>query len=516
MNNALMKRLTFRIGGWHVGVRLTLGFLLALGLAWAFTQSTQAATYTIPCTDGVGNVDALRSAITTVNSNGQADTIELEANCVYKLSYADHPGLIILPDGGRPLTINGNGATIDGDPNYPKDIFDIRKNAVVEINRLTIMGSRWGGDRRGGAIINAGTLTLNGSTLTKNDPWAGGVLTQLTDGSMTVNNSTVSGNYGTGIEVNPDSTLTLNNSTAANNDGAALSLNGTPQVFLNNSIVEQCVINARISVTAYHTLMGKNQRCVTHEVDGNIVLADSDRIPLRPLTGNPPYHPLPPASPAINAGDNSLVPTWMTTDQAGNPRIAGVNLPVDMGAVEYQILPRTVDVGASLSNVQEGAPVRITFYRTAPFDDLMSVYFSVITTGADQVEVRDLEGNLLQGRVTMPAGASSVDVWLTSLVDGIAEANELIQVRVLDSDSYEYHPGTLLTADINVSANDFGVTNLNDFNGDGASAAAREGTLRQALENARNLLSDDTITFLNVEGEIILTGGPLVVNDGGA
>ncbi len=37
MNNALMKRLTIRIVGWHVGVRLTLGFLLVFGLAWAFT-----------------------------------------------------------------------------------------------------------------------------------------------------------------------------------------------------------------------------------------------------------------------------------------------------------------------------------------------------------------------------------------------------------------------------------------------------------------------------------------------
>ncbi len=39
-----------------------------------------------------------------------------------------------------------------------------------------------------------------------------------------------------------------------------------------------------------------------------------------------------PGSPAIDAGSNALIPTGITTDQRGEPRI--VNGTVDIGAVE--------------------------------------------------------------------------------------------------------------------------------------------------------------------------------------
>ena len=41
-----------------------------------------------------------------------------------------------------------------------------------------------------------------------------------------------------------------------------------------------------------------------------------------------------PGSPAIDAGDNAVVPTGVTTDLAGSARI--VNGTVDMGAYEVQ------------------------------------------------------------------------------------------------------------------------------------------------------------------------------------
>lgn len=65
--------------------------------------------------------------------------------------------------------------------------------------------------------------------------------------------------------------------------------------------------------------------------DGNI---SSDPL----LNANDPssddYLTLRAGSPCINAGDNSAVPSGITTDLAGNPRISGST--VDMGAYEYQ------------------------------------------------------------------------------------------------------------------------------------------------------------------------------------
>ena len=43
-----------------------------------------------------------------------------------------------------------------------------------------------------------------------------------------------------------------------------------------------------------------------------------------------------PGSPAIDAGNNSIIPSGTTTDQLGNPRISGSN--VDIGAYELQQL----------------------------------------------------------------------------------------------------------------------------------------------------------------------------------
>src|SRR5262249_16268175 len=68
-----------------------------------------------------GDVTTLIANITTANSNGEADTINLAAGGLYILSAVDNStvgnsGLpVILADSSNALIINGNGATLQRD-----------------------------------------------------------------------------------------------------------------------------------------------------------------------------------------------------------------------------------------------------------------------------------------------------------------------------------------------------------------------------------------------------------------
>src|ERR1700720_4119947 len=98
--------------------RLLQSAMLTAALMFLATASARAATFNI----SDGNVAALINAIKTANNNRQNDTIELAANGTYSLtaSYSGSDGLpIIGPDGGKTLTIHGNGATIQGSSDSP-------------------------------------------------------------------------------------------------------------------------------------------------------------------------------------------------------------------------------------------------------------------------------------------------------------------------------------------------------------------------------------------------------------
>src|SRR5690606_11974013 len=63
------------------------------------------------------------------------------------------------------------------------------------------------------------------------------------------------------------------------------------------------------------------------------------------------YHVYP-CSPAINRGDNTAIPTGVTTDLDGNNRI--FNTTVDMGAYEYQHLPPASITGTETATICTG------------------------------------------------------------------------------------------------------------------------------------------------------------------
>lgn len=209
---------------------VTLFLLLALTAGWLLPAPiSRAATFTIPC----GDVTALINAITSANSNGQPDTIELAASCTYTLTavhntFGSPNGLpVIVVDGSsaNSLTINGNGATIERAAGSPPFRFlylngTFADSVVATITDLTFRNGDTNNDEGGAVLARLSRLTLNRVTFERNRA-----------------------TYDGGALVARDSELTLNRTVFENNDAGGdggamytLNFNGviTDSLFRNN------------------------------------------------------------------------------------------------------------------------------------------------------------------------------------------------------------------------------------------------------------------------------------------
>jgi hypothetical protein len=216
-------------------------------------------------------------------------------------------------------------------------------NAIVD--RFTVQNGFSG---NGGGIRNDGdgTLTLNNSTISYNS--GGGGISN--DGTLTLNNCTVSGNTtqldegpftqttGGGI-LNRGGTLVLNHGTISGNTARsgggiynADYLGGT--VTLQNTIVAGNTASGdgpdcsqTIGSSGYN-LIGDTSGCTFSPGAGDLTDLSAN---LSPLIGSPGYHPLQSDSPAIDAVP--LDQCTLATDQRGVARPQGS--ACDMGAYEY-------------------------------------------------------------------------------------------------------------------------------------------------------------------------------------
>jgi hypothetical protein len=120
--------------------------------------------------------------------------------------------LIIAGPGAGELTVSGNNAS---------RVFEVAKLRQVTLSGLTISKGVASGPQPGdlgGGILNHGTLTVSGSTLSGNSAGLGGSI--LNDGTLTVSNSTLTGNSAAqGGGINNQGTLTVSGSTLSSNVG---------------------------------------------------------------------------------------------------------------------------------------------------------------------------------------------------------------------------------------------------------------------------------------------------------
>lgn len=235
----------------RTGIALLPVLTAALGaLMLAVVASpARAGTFEVTNTNDSGT-GSLRQAITEANANGDADTIEINATGTVVLGGA-LPELTtdmgIVGPGADQLTVKRSEAL--GTPVFR--IFTVGEAATVSISGVTVTNglATYCGEYDstcGGGIGNYGTLTVTGSTITENSTpdyggdfglsFGGGIYTD-TDSTLTVEDSTVSGNssdyVGGGIVsdgiANTGGTITVTGSTISGNtagDAGGISSNG--------------------------------------------------------------------------------------------------------------------------------------------------------------------------------------------------------------------------------------------------------------------------------------------------
>jgi hypothetical protein len=393
-------------------------FLVCFWLIYVPSSSVSADVFNPGC-----NLTELYDAFGDVGNNGQADTINLAPGCTYTLNVR----LQVNADSGNPLTINGNGATLDGDTTV--QVLVITSGANVTINTLTVTRGN-NTIYSGGGIDNRGNLTLNNITVRGNYAYYnGGIFSS--GGTLTLTNSTVSGNTAVGaggIYVN-NSSVTLNNSTVSGNSGDSYGgiFHNGGSLNLNNSIVANSIAGVDCGSTGTvglsFSLIEDGSCGIVNGVNGNRT-GDPN---LGALTGSPAYHPLLNGSIAVNAGSNALIPGGITTDQAGNARIQeGI---VDMGSFEsaFTPLPTATDTP---TNTPTNTPVTPTATHTptitppAPDMNIISngTFSAGLTNWAFSGTTQQISNGALQIAPTSPGGSFFQFVNFNS-AGGIFEVN---------------------------------------------------------------------------------------------
>ncbi len=265
---------------------------------------------------------------------------------------------------GQEQTIAGPTETslvISGNDN--SRVFNVNWwQANLKISDLTITGGK---ANTGAGIRSEGSLTIRNSTLTGNNAvgadGSGGAIDTTFNSHLTIINSTISGNtaqgYGGGLR-NLANDATLINVTITNNradsNGDGLEYDGgimqlASRMDLRNSLVagnfkgtgntaSDLTGNATepYAATSRNNLIGVNDDSTGLDAATNLL--GTPASPINPLlgllenNGGPTKtHLLLPGSPAIKAGVNALADA-NTTDQRGLSRVASG--PIDIGAVE--------------------------------------------------------------------------------------------------------------------------------------------------------------------------------------
>jgi predicted outer membrane repeat protein len=388
-----------------------------------------------------------------------------------------------LPAPGNPMPTVGGAIFVERAKNAERDSWLIQGTTFYD----NVAG-------HGGAIFSLTAGTLINSTLEANLASEGG---GITGEDFTIINSTISDNIGLtgagGIQV-----------------GTAITLR-TGHTAISNSVIAGNV-NGDVA-QSFGSLFTKGRNIVA---DGSLTgpnIINQDPL-LGPLASNggPTRNRLPlPGSPAIDAGDASLLPANATTDQRGQSRIIGTGL--DLGATELSPNADHYRLSADPPSVPEGNPF-------TPSLVTLSVTRSGDTSQPDSIELL-VEGTATPGidfvlstlgtrvgfdgtTISFPAGVDTAAVAVSILDDALVEADESIRFSLRHaSDPHcglARNPNQVEVTIVNDDLSTMQVTSPAD---------SGPGSLRQLIADAE---PGATIGFAPGLPTIVLTSGPLTID----
>lgn len=324
---------------------------------------------------GINNEESLEVNQVTISSLGKG--IQNEGNARVNRSIFDKNVLGF---------INGNkatNATITKSPIYNSFSAGILNRAKMTLNQSSITKNI------GAGIVNTGmshegykppqtTMTINNSTIAGNgdidlnkresngiavveakififnstisgNTGVGGGLSILSKSQATLINTTVTKNtgtsdYGGGVMVLSSSTLTLGNTIIAGNSNKP-----SP-----NELIDDILYDYKESIKSLGSnLIGAGDYLGAFKQKGDIVGANPRLQSLANNGGPTQTHALRSNSPAVDRGNNNLLPSTFTADQRGLPRRR--NARIDIGAFELQTKPtKSLD---SLTGLESDAPL---------------------------------------------------------------------------------------------------------------------------------------------------------------
>jgi hypothetical protein len=265
-----------------IGTAVVLPLAVAGLAAQALTSAPAAVAGTSHCLVINGATDtSYKTVQAAVNAAAAGATLWVRGTCTGTTEIGtDLTFTGQQPAGFTAPTLNGGGQG---------STLTVDSGAAVTINTLTITGGsgtlfRFG--REGGGIFDAGTVTLNNSSISGNTVTGagGGIVMAAADGTVTLNNSSISGNTvtaagGSGGGIASNGTVTLNGS-------SSITGNTAPQ----GGAIDN-VVGGTVTLNGSSSISGNTARFtgggINNLVGSTVTLNDSSSITGNTANGGP-------------------------------------------------------------------------------------------------------------------------------------------------------------------------------------------------------------------------------------
>ena len=296
----------------------------------------------------------------------------------------------ISGDGGGGVYIESDGSPLINDCVFSENsIYDGSGGGLQNLGSLTLISCRFTNNSApwciGGGMSNEGDSTLTNCIFAENSSGYGAGIHSTSGTATLINcllNKNLATNWGGGLCSVGSTVLLVNCTFAANSSpvGSGLACRSPINVPDSNVTITNCILwdqngeiwiddDSTVAIT-YSDIQGG-----WYTGEGNV---DTDPLFMNQASGD--YH-LRPNSPCINAGNNSAVPSGVTTDLDSKPRI--INGTVDMGAYEYeQQRPRIIYVDAGASGENNGST----------WTDAFKCLQDALAAATEGVEIRVAQG----------------------------------------------------------------------------------------------------------------------------